>query len=130
MSVSSGVFAAALATRLGEVAPADVWVFAEGSDVVVATDTGRVGAEGAATILDDADGRSPTERIETAARAVLSGVQDFIIDELWRAWSSDSAGTGPALPNVQVSGNELDMWVGAASEPTIRCMPLALGGEP
>lgn len=124
---SSRKFAAALATSLDEVAPENVRVFAEGSDVVVATDTERIGAAGAAAILDDADERSPTERIETAARAVLNGVQDYIVDEIRRPWPSDSSDT--ALPDVQVSGNELRMWFGDTTKPTILLGPIEIGDE-
>jgi hypothetical protein len=81
LRVSSHDLAEALARRLDEVAPARITVRAQGPDVAVLHNGQVVGISSAPAILETVEAlREPRENLETAVRATLSGVQDYIAD--------------------------------------------------
>ncbi|MGH8568542.1 MAG: hypothetical protein ACREXU_11120, partial [Gammaproteobacteria bacterium] len=51
-----------------------------------------IGASDAASIVDEDDDRPFGSRLETAVRAVLSGVQDSAMRYLRAEWPTDDAG--------------------------------------
>lgn len=128
-SASSRALAAELAVRLARVAPEGVRMGAEGTDVVVDGGSGCISGSGATVLLDEEDDRSFAESLETAARAVLSGVQDVIVEEIQRPWPSGRSPCGQsedplALPDAQVTGCELRTWFGDADDPVLRLDPI------
>jgi hypothetical protein len=127
MQVSSQDLAEALARRLDEVAPARIAVRAQGSDVAVLHNGQVVGISGAPAILETVEAlKEPRENLETAVRATLSGVQDYIADATTEPWP----GIGGQQPNPDARVNEetVSMWFGAEDAPVLRLPPIDLPG--
>ncbi len=112
---SSVELATLLSTRLQEVVPDGVVVTADGADVVVRVD-GRESRNGTAAILDD-DGRTVDEAICTAARAILSHVQDAVAEATTEPWP----GTGTELPQpgADIHDGRLRAWFGDRETPAL-----------
>jgi hypothetical protein len=94
--------------------------------VILVTGSGQNGASGAAAILEDEDGRDLIERIETAGRAVLNGLQDGVIEELGEGWPAQGGAGGLALPGVRVVGDEVLLWYGEERSHAVRLQPILL----
>ena len=125
MAVSSLKLAKTLATRLNEIVPASFQVDAEGNDVGVYSNGVAIGGSGAPAIVDDDDGRSIDQKLETAARAVLSAVQDTISESLREAWPSVNRRV-MALPGAHLTGGELRLWYGDQAAPVARIGGIAI----
>jgi len=116
-------FAEAVATRLDRAVPAGLSVRAEGSGVSL-YDPESWGASLAADILTDDDGRSIVELVETVARAIMSSIQDEVMESTREPWPGGPA--GGALPNARVIGEQLHMWFGDEGDPILRLQPVDL----
>ena len=94
------------------VTPAGITVEAHGSDLAVLQDGQVVGTVGAPAILESVEAlREPRANLETAVRAALSGVQDYIADVTTEPWP----GSGGRQPNPDARRLESDvvsMWFG------------------
>jgi hypothetical protein len=76
--------------------------------------------------LEDDDDRTPSERAEVAARAVLSGLQDDVMYYLTEQWPVDGQGN-LAFPEAQAEAGTLHLWFGGSEETAvIRLQPIAL----
>ena len=127
LDVSSRDLAVALADRLGAVVPPGVVVREQDAELVVLHDGVLTGVSGAPTILETAEAlREPEESLETAVRAALSGVQDYIADATTEPWP----GTGGSQPNpdARLDGDVLLMWFGPEDAPVLRLPPIDLTG--
>jgi hypothetical protein len=125
LSVSSRDLAVALADRLNDIVPRGFVVRAQDSDLVVIHDGQVVGVSGAPTIMDTADAiMYPRENLETAVRATLSGVQDYIAEATAEPWP----GSGGTQPNsdARVDDDRVQMWFGSEEAPLIRLRPIDL----
>ena len=112
MHASSRKLAIALTERIGEVVPAPLTLRAEGSGVSLYADGELIGGSDAASIVDDQDSRTFSERVETAVRAVLSGVQDSILRYLRVEWPTDGEGE-LALPGARTEAGRVHLWYGS-----------------
>ncbi len=125
LRVSSHDLAEALARRLDDVAPAGVTVRAQASDLAVLHAGRVVGISGAPAILETVEAlQEPAENLETAVRAALSSVQDYIADATTEPWP----GTGGRQPNpdARVEANTVSMWFGPENAPVLRLPPIDL----
>ena len=125
LDVSSHDLAVALARRLNDVAPAGITVQAQGSDLAVLQDGRIVGVSGAPAILETVEAlQEPRANLETAVRAALSGVQDYVADVTAEPWP----GTGGRQPNpdARVQSDTLSMWFGDEDAPVLRLPSLRL----
>jgi hypothetical protein len=132
MRASSRKLALALAERLGEILPPPLVVRALGDCLEVQADGTGWGGSAAAAIVEEEDGRSLAERVETAVRAILSGVQDAAAEYLTLPWPLDAAGA-MALPDARTDAERVFAWFGdceADAAVTLRPIALAeLAGE-
>jgi len=79
-----------------------------------------VGGSAALEILEDEDAGPAPGRIETAARAALSGVQDVIIETIRGSWpGADGGGRDLPQPDCRVRGRELLAWFGDEATPAL-----------
>ena len=125
LHVSSHDLAVALARRLDDVAPAGVTVRAQASDLAVLHAGRVVGISGAPAILETVEAlREPAENLETAVRAALSAVQDYIAEATTEPWP----GTGGRQPNpdARVEASTVSMWFGPEDAPVLRLPPIDL----
>jgi hypothetical protein len=125
LHVSSHDLAVALARRLDDVAPAGVTVRAQASDLAVLHAGRVVGISGAPAILETVEAlQEPAENLETAVRAALSAVQDYIADATTEPWP----GTGGMQPNpdARVEASSVSMWFGPEDAPVLRLPPIDL----
>jgi hypothetical protein len=125
LSVSSRDLAVALADRLNDIVPPGFVVRAQDSDLVVIHDGQVVGVSGGPTIMDNANAiMYPRENLETAVRATLSGVQDYIAEATTEPWP----GSGGTQPNsdARVDDDRVQMWFGSEEAPLIRLRPIDL----
>jgi hypothetical protein len=127
MDASSRELAAALADRLNQIVPAGFSVRSGGVSVNVYHDGRDLGGSPALEILADRDGRGVDEKIETAVRAVLSDVQDRIIEASKDPWPWVSGrGADLPMPDCAVTGDRLRLWFGDENAPVISVAPIAL----
>jgi len=125
LSVSSHELAVALARRLNQVVPAGIDVHVQGADLVVLHNGHVVGTSGAPAILETVEAlREPGENLETAVRAALSGVQDYIADVTTEPWPG-TAGSQPN-PDARVDSAAVLMWFGPEDAPVLRLPPIDL----
>ena len=125
LRVSSHDLAVGLARRLDDVAPAGITVRADDSDLVVLHDGRVVGISGAPAILETVEAlHEPAENLETAVRAALSAVQDYIAETTTEPWP----GTGGRQPNpdARLEVNTVLMWFGPEGAPVLRLPPIDL----
>ena len=116
---NSDRLAATLVQRLLSVMPASLTVRADGVVVDVQDERGSIGGSAASTILDEDDGRSLGQKVETASWAVLSGVQDAVAEALQIEWPVLEGG-GMALPGVRLIGHQVHLWFGNEPTPVLR----------
>jgi hypothetical protein len=117
--------AVALAERLTGVVPAGFVVHEQDAELVVLHDGQVVGISGAPTILETVDAlREPRDNLETAARAALSAVQDYVAEVTTEPWPS-AVGRQPN-PDARIDGDSLSMWFGPEDGPVLRLRPVDL----
>ena len=127
MDVSSRELAADLADRLNQIVPAGFTVRSEGIRVNVYQDGRDLGGSPALVILAERDGRSVDEKIETAVLAVLSDIQDRIIEACKGPWPGGfGRGADLPMPDCRVTGDRLRLWFGEENAPVISVAPIAL----
>jgi len=127
MDVSSRDLAADLADRLNRIVPPGFTVRSEGIRLNVYQDGRDLGGSPALVILAERDGRSMDEKVETAVHAVLSDIQDRIIEACKGPWPGGfSRGVDLPMPDCQVTGDRLRLWFGDENEPVISIEPIAL----
>jgi hypothetical protein len=129
MDASSRELAAALANRLNQIVPAGfaVRVRPEGVSLNVYQDGQDLGGAAALEILADRDGRSAVEKIEAAVQAVLSDVQDRVIEAGNKPWPGETQhGADLPMPDCRVTGDQLRLWFGDENAPVISVAPIAL----
>jgi len=105
------------------VVPGGLSVRAEGSAVSL-YDRVSWGASLAADILTDEDGRSIVQRVETAAYAIMSSIQDEVMESTKEQWPVGPRGA--AEPEARVIGEQLHLWFGDEAAPIIRLEPVDL----
>src|SRR5689334_20787814 len=116
-------FAAAMAQRLSQVVPSGLSVRSNGSSVDVYGRNSDRHASAAAEIIRAEDGRSLAELIDTAARAILGGAQDAVMEILAEQWPLDPSGR-VVYPDARVDGGQVLMWFGQDQAPVIVIPPL------
>lgn len=125
--VSSRELAALLAERLNQIAPTGFSVRSEDANVDVYADGRNLGGSAALEILEDDDDRSPEEKIETAVLAVLSSIQDTIIETVKGPWPGTSShGADLPMPGCRVTGDQLLFWFGDQDGPVVSAPPIPL----
>ena len=78
-----------------------------------------IGVSGAPAILETVEAlQEPAENVETAVRASLSGVQDYIADVTTDPWP-DTGGKQPN-PDAKVEAGKVSMWFGPEDAPVLR----------
>jgi hypothetical protein len=92
---------------------------AAGGRVEVFRDGVFIGSSAAPEILDDAPD-SPTQ-IETATRATLSSVQDFVSETLTEPWPE-----GLPAAEARVAGSVLRLWFGDEAAPVVELVAISL----
>ncbi|GAA2569748.1 hypothetical protein GCM10010210_51770 [Pseudonocardia hydrocarbonoxydans] len=122
--VSSHDLARAIASRLDAVAPRGLRVTDEGASVRVLRGGAWIGGSAAPEIVT---GRADERRVETAARAVISGVQDVFAEVLAEPWPA-SRGEMPA-PDARVEEGVLHAWFGSAERPVLSLEPYELSAR-
>jgi hypothetical protein len=118
MKASSRQFALALAERIGEILPSPLTIRADGSSVDLYADGSNQGGSGAAVIVEADDDRTLRERLETAGRAVLSGIQDGVSEYLTVPWPADADGQ-MAIPDVRADAERVYLWFGSGEAAAI-----------
>lgn len=113
MSISSHRLARALAERIAEILPPPLTVRVSGSRIDVHADGVCQGGSAAVVIVEADDDRTPTERLETAGRAVLSGIQDCVSEYLTLPWPIDAEGR-MAMPGARVDAERVHLWFGGS----------------
>jgi hypothetical protein len=127
MEPSSLRFAQALAERIGEILPPPLTIRADGGNLVVSADGVSQGGSGAAEIVENDDDRTPAERVECAARAVLDGVQDAVSEYLTLPWPADADGR-MATAGVRTDAERLHLWFGSTeSAAVVTLRPIEFG---
>jgi len=125
LNVSSHDLAVALARRLNGVVPPGISVHAQDGELAVLHDGDVIGISGAPAILETVEAlREPRENLETAVRASLSGVQDYVADATTEPWPG-SGGTQPN-PDARVEADTVRMWFGPEDAPVLRLPPIDL----
>jgi len=123
--LSAHRFAAALAARLNAVVPRGVTVEAEGSAVSV-YDPALCGGSSGAIILEEEDGRSIVELVETAAWAIMDSTQDVVMESIREQWPMGV--TRAADAGARVIGDRLHLWFGDEEKPVLRLESVDLTG--
>ncbi len=115
--LSPNRFAAAVAERLNAVVPDGLTVRADGSAVGV-YDPALCGGCYGAEIFGKEDGRPIVELVETAAWAIMNGIQDVIMESIREQWPMGT--TRAADPGARVAGDQLHLWFGDEDNPVLR----------
>ena len=108
---SSHRLATILAARLQPTLPAGIALWADGSNVKVLANGLDIGGSAAAAIVEDDDDRSFDERCESALWAMLSGIQDSVIEWLGEPWPR-LIRNDIALPRVRSDGTRFHFSYG------------------
>jgi hypothetical protein len=119
-AVSSHDLAAALASRLDDVAPDGFSVVADEGRIRVSRGGSVVGGSAAPEILED----DAEPHIETVARSAASAVQDVFAEELKEPWPA----TAGAMPDADARLDDylLIVWFGSETAPVLALAPLPL----
>jgi hypothetical protein len=127
MQASSLRFAQALAERIAEILPLPLTVRADGASVDVYADGISQGGSAAPVIVEDDDGRTLDERVETAARAVLDGIQDGVSEYLTLPWPLGADGQ-MAVAGARADTERVYLWFGGSEAgAAITLRPIELG---
>lgn len=125
MAGTAASLASALAAGLAAAVPPRARVTAEGSSLAVTVDDGAPLSIGIGEII--AQTGEPLENVRLAAYAVLSGVQDHIVEATAEQWpASLSKQRALALPGVTIEDHRLMLWYGDPSAPTLKLEPLSV----
>jgi hypothetical protein len=107
--------------------PGGMSLRSEGSSIQVLAQDEVIGGTPALEIISDDDGRALSEKIETAACAALSGIQDVIVENIHGPWpNSPGNGTDLPQPGCRVAGTELRAWFGDEAAPAVSVHPVRL----
>jgi hypothetical protein len=120
--------ALAVASRLDAVVPPHLMVRADGADVVLysrSTPSTPLGSAESAAIAEDADGRTPGERIEVAVWSIINSIQDRVSEALREPWPRMQTGE-MALPDTRLDGDRLLLWFGDERSPTVALLPISV----
>lgn len=126
MAVSSRKLAALLADRLAEVLPPALTVRAGGAALSVYAGEEPLGGSGAAVIVEDDDGRDDESKVETAASAVLGGVQDCVIRFFGKPWPAARPRGDPPGPGAHARRGLLHLWYGDEQAPNLQLTPIEM----
>jgi hypothetical protein len=127
MNVSSHNLAIDISGRLNDFAPEGLSIGSANGAIEVYSGGQMVGSSPALDIIDENDGRSVTDRVETAVQATLSGIQDVIIEDIHGSWPGPPGpGTQLPLPDCRVAGDELLVWFGDEAAPALALPPIRL----
>jgi hypothetical protein len=119
---SSPDFAAELAIRLNEVVPEGFTVTAERENVVLRHGAEVVGSTDMAELVESSENLDHLPgNFETAARAIMSNVQDWIADTTYEPWPGTRSQPNP---NARAQGHQLDMWFGDDDDRVLILRPL------
>lgn len=122
---SSPRFAAELAERLAEVMPAGFTVAAKDVSVRLSHDGQVIGSTDMAELIEDSENFDDLPaNAATAARAILSNVQDWISHATAAPWPGQHN-----LPDADasVTGHVLEMWFGDHDDRVLSLRPLDIG---
>lgn len=118
MAARSHEFARAIAQRLGRVIPQPLAIQAIGAHIRVEDKDIVWGDSSAADIVDDDDDRAFGDRAASAARAVLSAVQDGVMEYLGAEWPMGSDGRAAEAGASAMSGS-LRLWYGESDRSAV-----------
>jgi hypothetical protein len=122
MRASSRKLAALLATRLDEILPPSLSARAEGPRLsIFVGDEAQCGSAAAVLVEDDDD--ELDARLETAIRAVLSGVQDCVIRHQREPWPESGRQGALPMPGARVEQGLVQLWFGDEHAPDVRLTP-------
>lgn len=126
MHASSHKLAPALADRLGDVLPSGLSVRASGGGIEIVAPGGvLIGGSNAAALVDDAEGETSRDEVETAARAILSAIQDDVMEYLTLQWPVGDGGE-VGVPNARADADRLHLWFGTSeTSPVVRLRPIS-----
>ena len=128
MAALSHNLAAAVASRLATIIPSPFSVIAEGEEVKLYSERSGsrlLGVSPAAAILEDSDDRSLLEKMEVAALAIVSAIQDCVAEEMREPWPVQRDGA-MALPQARSEGMSVIIWFGSEEAPDIALAPIKL----
>lgn len=124
-AASSRRFAAELADRLNEVVPTGFAVTAEDVTVELRRGDQFVGSTDMAELVEDSENLDDLPaNLETAARAIMSNIQDWIADATSDPWPGIRSQPNP---NARVQDQTLHIWFGDADGQVLSLRPLDLG---
>jgi hypothetical protein len=124
MQASARGFAQALAVRIGEILPPPLTIRVDGCSLDVYADGISQGSSAAAVIVEEDDGRTLSEKLETTGRSVLSGIQDSVSEYLTLPWPKDARGR-MATENARADAERLYLWfAGSEAEAVITLRPV------
>jgi hypothetical protein len=127
MNVSSRNLAIDISGRLNDFAPEGLSISSTNGAIEVYSGGQMVGGSPALDIIEENDGRSVTDRVETAVQATLSGIQDVIIEDIHGPWPGPPGpGSELPLPECRVAGDELLIWFGDQETPALVLPPIRL----
>jgi hypothetical protein len=115
MHTISHHLAEAISDRIGAIVPPPLAVQAEGSSVNLYVNSKFWGGSAAAEIIEDVDGSTFSERLERAAIAILSGIQDCTAEYLTLPWPVDEGGE-MAMPGARADIHRLYLWYGSSED--------------
>jgi hypothetical protein len=123
-AASSRRFAAELADRLNEVVPAGFAVTADDVSVELRRDGQFVASTDMAELVQDSENLDDLPaNLETAARAIMSNIQDWIADATSDPWPGIRSQPNPS---ASVQDHQLHMWFGDADGQVLSLRPLDL----
>ena len=126
LSMCASRLATALAARIAEVVPDTVHVSAAKSTVTIAKEESADTTDIETIVSQNGEFK---ENIEAAALLILSDAQDFIAASSKSPWPFDGEGTRSYLPypHAEWSDDNLRIFFGEASSPTLELRPITLG---
>ncbi|QXJ23084.1 hypothetical protein AGRA3207_004199 [Actinomadura graeca] len=123
MDASSHKLAALLAERLAGVLPRPLTVRAEGHRLLI-TAGGSPQCGSAAAIIVEDPGDDLDARIETAATAVLSDVQDCVAHILTEPWPPAQPYGMLPPPGARATASTVRLWYGDEENPCVTLPPI------
>lgn len=122
--IEPGTFAIVLATRISGVVPPGFAVEAHAGSISIRHGTAPGTETDLATIL--VAGGGGDDALRAGVWAVLSSVQDYIVEQLKASWPNDGSGRDLALPGVGIERRQLLMWYGERRHPSMVIPSIAL----
>jgi len=115
MHVLSHKLAEFLVDRINERVPAPFVLRADNGRVHVHAGDELWFVSHGLSIVDEDDGRTLGQRLETAVRALLNSVQDVVMRHFHIQWPTDSSGS-LAVAGARMTGDFVDLWYGPSEE--------------